>query len=518
MLLQQSNDESLDILAKCSQSILDYCKVFHNDIFYAPFSKGHQALAEAIDSKDVQKLLVKAHRHFGKSSLLNLAVPAQHITFKKSRYIVPISATATQAVEHSENLKRELLTNELHRELLPNLQSDVWTREEWITTSGCKVFPRGSGQQIRGINWGTYRMDLGICDDLEKTERVSSEDQRRKLKKWFYGDFLNSVDRFRGWQIIVIGTVLHESSLLEELSYQGNWTVVDVPLAETRNSQLISKWPDFMTDKQVNDLLDEYREAGMADDFYREFMNKCASPEDRIFQRQHFQYYDEAQLFPYLNSSRHVDTFILVDPTKTTGENSCYSAVVGVSIDNSTNRIYVRDIIKERVTTEDLYEACVTMASRLNAKVLGVEFNSLNEYIEKPLRDFLYKRGVNLEIVELKPRNVPVEARSKYPRLKDARIYCTAPYYRGGHIYHNRSIAHLLEDQLLSFPNQRDTEADVMDAFAYFVQVAHLGHRYFVHQISDQTSDEDVFSDDEEVYYNMLMDEDEDPGSWLVEL
>lgn len=518
MALLVSNEQSLDILAKCSTSILDYCKVFHNDVFYAPFSKGHHALAEAIDDPGVEKLLVKAHRHFGKSSLLNLAVPAQHITFKKSRYIVPISATATQAIEHSENLKRELLTNELHRELLGNIQSDTWTREEWITNTGCKVFPRGSGQQIRGINWGTYRMDLGICDDLEKTDRVSSEDQRRKLKKWFYGDFLNSVDRLRGWRIIVIGTVLHESSLLEELSRQDTWTVVDIPLAEQRNSQLISNWPEFMSDQEVGDLLEEYREAGMADDFYREFMNKCASPEDRLFQRQHFQYYDEGQLFPYLNTSRHVDTFILVDPTKTTSENSCYSAVVGVSIDNSNNRIYVRDIIKERLTTEDLYQACITMASKLNAKVLGVEFNSLNEYIEKPLRDFLYKRGVNLQIVELKPRNVPTDARAKYPRLKDARIYCTAPYYRGGHIYHNPSIAHLLEDQLLSFPNQRDTEADVMDAFSYFIQLAHLGNRFFVHEISDQTGDEQYFGDEEEEYYNMLMEEDDDPEDWLVRL
>ena len=119
---------------------------------------------------------------------------------------------------------------------------------------------------------------------------------------------------------------------------------------------------------------------------------------------------------------------------------------------------------------DEIYDALFGMALMLDAKVLGIEETSLNEFIKQPIKNEMFRRGTFYELVWLKARG----GMKKGHRVKEL-----VPYYRGGYIYHNASCAGIkkLEQQLLMFP--RSALWDLMDAEAYLIEMLELGERYF---------------------------------------
>jgi len=110
------------------------------------------------------------------------------------------------------------------------------------------------------------------------------------------------------------------------------------------------------------------------------------------------------------------------------------------------------------------------MAIRLDAKVLGIEETSLNEFIKQPIKNEMFKRGKFFELVWLKARG---------GMKKELRVKELVPYYRMGYIYHNKAcpVIKRLESQLLMFP--RSALWDLMDGLAYIIEMLELGERYF---------------------------------------
>jgi hypothetical protein len=92
-------EELKNLMALCYASTADHAKILFPERFDRPFSRSqHSKLFEALDNPEIQKLVVKAPRGFGKTSLINIAYPSKRILFEDAKYIVPISNTATQAV------------------------------------------------------------------------------------------------------------------------------------------------------------------------------------------------------------------------------------------------------------------------------------------------------------------------------------------------------------------------------------------------------------------------------------
>jgi len=207
-----------DALAVCCYSTKASCKVLFPERFSLPFSSLHDEIFEILDDDSIQLAAIAAPRGFGKTSIVNLAYPAKKILFQEKKFIVQISSTATKAVMDSENLKRELMTNPLITELFGNIKSDAFSKESWVTSTGTMVLPRGAGQQVRGILYGHHRPDLIIGDDLENPVDVDNDETRAKMKRWFFADVMNCINRAQNnWKIVVIGTILHEASLLADL-------------------------------------------------------------------------------------------------------------------------------------------------------------------------------------------------------------------------------------------------------------------------------------------------------------
>lgn len=500
----QSDPELREIMTACAVSTQVTAKTLFPDRFFAEFAPEiHGKIFDLIDSGH-PKVCIAAPRGFGKTSIVALALAARKILFQTARFFVYVSNSFDNAQLQTENLKAELVSNRMVRAFFGSVKAkrnadldESFSKKAWVASSGSGggtlVFPRGSGQQVRGLLYHNDRPDLIVIDDLEDPETLDSEDIRRKRKEWFFADLLKATSRMKkDWQIVYIDTLKHHDALLEHLLQDPTWATVRL---EACDDNLKSNAPSFMSDKEVREEWEAHKSQGLLDVFAREFRNRPIAAEDAVFQPTYFKYYDEATL----DGRFRMETFILVDPAKTVKLHSADSAVVAVGIDSAAAAIYVRDIFAEKVHPDELYQQIFMMAEKFNTRIIGIEVTSLNEFITQPLKQEMHTRGKFYEIVELNPRGG-----SKVATSKADRIAAMVPYYRQGRVYHNPACSHKLEMQLIEFP--RPKKWDVMDCLAYFVQMLDRGERWF------EPPDEDLDSDD--IALSALYDEMEEPRKW----
>jgi hypothetical protein len=481
-------------LGFASQSVRYTSKFLFEEQFSSPFTGVHQQIFDLIDS-DHPRIAIAAPRGIGKTTIAR-TVAAKGILFRDINFITYVSNSATVAEMQTENIKRELITNSMIRRLfgsikmsdLPTELDEQFSKMAWVAFGNTLVLPRGSGQQIRGLNWSGYRPQLIVIDDLEDKDEIRNEDIRRKQKEWFFSDVLKSVNRYENdWRFIYIDTLKHEDSLLQTLLDSSDWKSVVLSICDEDFKSLI---PEYMNDEEIAFEVERHREKGLMDVFYMEYMNQLVG-EHSAFKPEYFRYYEEKDI----SDRKDIENIIIGDPAKTVNPGSAESAIVCVGIDNKETRYLVRDVVADKMLPDQFYEEIFQMAARWGVMAVGLEVTGLNEFITQPFKNEMMKRGVHFDFVELKPRG---------GEKKDERIVQLVPFYRQGEIWHNRVIAGPLEAQLIPFP--RSKRVDIIDALAYMIQMLEMGMRYF--------GPPDVSDDPEEEFRELEGTNLESLGSW----
>jgi predicted phage terminase large subunit-like protein len=481
-----------DLLVECARSFKTHCQVFLPERFNSPFSKIiHDPIFDVLES-DAQRIVIVAPRGTGKTSTFNIGYGSWNLLFGQKKYFVPISATEGMAIQQSENLKNELIGNIDILKVFGDIRGDEFSKERWTTKFGSLVMPRGAGQQIRGLLHGINRPDLFVLDDLETDEGVINEDTRKKTKEWFLSNVMNAVDRpKKNWRIVVVGTLLHEDSLLANLIDDPNWVHLHVGICD---QAFKSNWPEKFPDSEITSIVEQYRAQRQMDIFAREYLGQATHTENASFSKEFFKYYEETEA--ELNRNHDIENIVIVDPAKSKKKTSDYSAIVGWGVNMKTNALYVRDLVMKRLRPDEIIEESLAMCERLRARVLGVEITGLNEFATYPFKTEMTKRGLSIELVEL-------HARGK----KEDRIGSLIPFYRQGLVFHRREVTGPLEAQLLSFP--RSKFDDAMDGASYIVPMLEKGERYF--------SQVDESPEEVEKEYDELRDEDERSlEGWMI--
>lgn len=478
-----------------AEVILDTCKydtratatTFFPDRFNLPFAENvHGPIFDLVDGP-AQKVAIAAPRGWGKTSIVALALMARYIMFNLTGFICYINKSHDAASLQTENLRRELVTNKnvkgffghfKHRGVEKNEFEEVFSKKAWVAYNTL-VWPRGAGQQVRGVLFKNDRPGLIIIDDLEDPQKIENDDIRKGWYEWLYADVIKAVPRLhKEWKIVYIDTLKHEDSVLQKLLDSPEWESVRL---EACDDDFKSTAPHFMSDEDIIKEWEQHVEAGQTDVFFRELRNLPISTKDASFQQDYFRYYnlppdkhftdnDLKLLDVEVQQNTYIETVVIMDPAKTVKIHSAETAIIGIGIDLTSARVFVRDAISAKMYPDEIYDAMFGMATMLDAKVIGVEETSLNEFIKQPIKNEMFRRGQFFELVWLKARG---------GMKKELRVKELVPYYRGGYIYHNASCATIrkLEQQLLMFP--RSALWDLMDCLAYLIEMLELGERYF---------------------------------------
>lgn len=209
-----------DILSLYSSNKLLFGKMYFPHYFRKSSPPFHlNIIQEAVNNLDVA---MHAPRGGAKSTVETFLDPTHGIALKKERFIVIVQNTYAKAAGSLNNIKYEFKYNEKFKNDfkismdLKDAEGDTIFRHP--DGFMCRVLCKGADQlgSIRGEKFGAYRPTLIIVDDLEDDEMVKNPERRKDLRKQF-DDVLDYAGEAGETRIVVIGTILHDDSLLANL-------------------------------------------------------------------------------------------------------------------------------------------------------------------------------------------------------------------------------------------------------------------------------------------------------------
>jgi len=486
------------IFQDCWLDSSKYAKYYYKDRFNLPFAPGHQNIFNVIDAKikmpngeivpKHNKIVILSWRGCGKTSIAK-TIFAKRLRTIDARFAVYAAKSHDFAALQTENIKRGMISNKREIEHFGSIKAssnallkDTFSSKSWMTNYGSLVWPRGCGQPVRGLNFDfegkTHRVDLAVVDDLEDKDEIGSAIYRKKTKDWILTDLCEAVPPpgvSLNWQIIYIDTLKHHDSAIQMLIDRPDWKALVLPLCDDNFN---SKFPMFYTDKQCLEKYQSFASSGDADLFFQEFMCKTMDDKKAPFRQELFNHYLEHDpSFQEELRLGEIVNVVLVDPAKTMNPKSAESAIVGVGINSKRNKLYVRDVDVDKYAPDELYDHIFRMAEKLRpCSVIGIETNSLESFIIQPFKNEMLRRGLFYQVVNLDPKRAPAESADK-THGKAGRVKGLTGYYAAGCVWHNKAVCAPLETQLLQFPTPR--RWDVMDCFAYIVQLLNKGNVFF---------------------------------------
>ena len=238
-------------------------------------------------------LAVQAPRGSSKSTLMGFLKPSHKICFKKSRFRIIVQNTYAKAASSLENIKKEFKDNEkLKRSFGIVLRKDAEGDTIFRHLDGfeTRVLCKGADQlgSIRGERFGAYRPDAIDVDDLEDDEMVKNPERRMELEKQF-NEVLKYAGEHKVTKIHVIGTILHDDSLLAKLLSKDNYKHFKKLFYKARNEkgeEKVSLWPQKWS---LADL--EEMEKDDPSGFAKEMQGDPSSGSLETIRRQDFRYW-----------------------------------------------------------------------------------------------------------------------------------------------------------------------------------------------------------------------------------
>jgi len=198
----------------------------------------HRWLAQRLDriaGERGTKLNVLGPRAGAKSTLVTLAYTLRAALEKSEPYIWILSDTKQQAHNHLENLKTELIENDLLAVAYPEAvgRGPTWRNWSVVLCNGVAIDAFGTGQRIRGRRRREHRPPLLVCEDLQNDSHIQSAPAREHSRVWFHGTLLKA--GMPETNVINLATALHREALALELSTTPGWI--------SQTFRAIDQWP-----------------------------------------------------------------------------------------------------------------------------------------------------------------------------------------------------------------------------------------------------------------------------------
>lgn len=424
---------------------------------------------------------IAAPRNHAKSTAISFAYTLACVLFRERSYVLLVSDTVAQAVQFLADIKKELSDNEQIRSLfkissfLKDTDDDVIVLCE--DGHRFRIQAKGSEQKVRGLKWNNKRPDLIVCDDLENDEIVMNKERREKFRKWFYGALLpcRSVDGI----VRFVGTILHADSLLERLmpkQYDKRYT--RFLGLKTFSTNRIAGWESVKYrahDDEVKEFLwkDKFDKAaqkeglkdsreyfislrqgfldqGLPESYSQEYLNIPIDESVSYFKRNDFlSIRDE-------DKDKIVNYYITADLAVSKESHADYSVFLVAGVDED-RRIYVHDIIRERLDGREIVDTILALEAAYHPEVFGIEKMQVSQAIGPFLREEMVRRDIYPNLYQLEHQGKDKIARGKSIQAR-MRAH-TIKFDKGGDWYST------FEDECCSFP--RGKHDDQVDSFAY---------------------------------------------------
>lgn len=416
---------------------------------------------------------VAAPRGHAKSTVMSLKNILHAALYGYKKYILLISDTESQAVTFLDAIKNELETN-------PRILSDfgeqagkTWKSGSIVLANGCRIDAVGSGQKVRGRRNYERRPDLILCDDIENDEGVRTAEQRQKTGDWFWKAVCKSGDSYT--DIVVIGTILHHDSLLANLlENPGFYALKYRAVLSDSPSPLWETWQHIFTDlsdpkreKTAESFFTRHKAAMLEgarvlwpqklsyydlqvmrltegeSAFNSEMQNQPINPADCLFQPDWFRFFNPCDMD---FSSPRFQFYGYCDPSLGRSEQSDFSAIVTLAVDDDTGIAYLYDADIARRHPDKIISDILDKSRLLTREtghrytLFGAETNQFQWFLKELLARESARQGVYLPVVGVRSTED-----------KTMRVESLQPDVKNGYILFQKNQTLLLQ-QLSQFP------------------------------------------------------------------
>lgn len=428
-----------------------------------------------------------APRGHAKSTLASLILPLWCIVGGKRKFIGLVSDTTEQAADFLEFIKAELEVNQRLLEDFPTAcgAGKLWQSGQILSKNDVKVKCWGKRKAMRGARHGSRRPDLVICDDLEGDENIDSPQQRDKDADWFFKALMKIGGRYTVY--LVVGTLLHQDSLLAKLLKRPGWTSTkwQAVLAWSA-SPLWDQWEAIYVaegEEPADRFFAEHQPAMLkgtevlwpqGEDYYylmkmrvsdgpayfdSEKQNQPVNPDTCLFQESWLVLLDEAVVADNLADNKYPEIYCAVDPSLGKQSRSADpSAIVVAGVDkNGWIDVLEADIKKRHpdAIMEDLFR----YHQRYKFTLVGIEEIQFQELFKDLVVKESARRKLYMPVEGIRPNSD-----------KTLRISKLQPHIKNGVIRFRKQQTVLL-DQLRYFP--RADHDDGPDALEMVFSLIH---------------------------------------------
>lgn len=420
----------------------------------------------------------EAPRGCAKSTMLSFLKVLHRVAFKQKRFIVIVQNTYKKSVGTLESIKDEVRYNEaFKRDFGITLEKDAEGDTIFRSKDGyrTRILCKGVEQigSIRGEKFGAYRPDYILCDDMEDDEMVKSSERRISLKELFDNALIPSGD-IKNLDVDIIGTILHDDSLMASLVSQMQYTEYRKLFFKARfvnavSGEKESLWPERWTVAELDDMERLKPEA-----FAKEMQGDPSSGSLETIRREDFRYWrmEEGQAVLYGSDNEVVSRWRLTDCRCGVGidlaweekKASDFCAIVP-GIITPANDLLVDNYINKKGMRPNEFESLIYEINERYAKLTGkrVCFGFEKAKLEKVMKWFL-QESMKRTGKYLWFKDIAWGTQDKVERI----MFRVANRYSQHSIYHKKGMGDL-ENQLIRLRSV--AHEDLADALAMLPEI-----------------------------------------------
>jgi hypothetical protein len=363
-----------------------------------------------------ENVALAAPRKHGKSSAFTDAFLGAAMLFRWRRYCVLFSASESLAIEHLSRTVNAIKNNELIQkdfgpfEFIVDTQTDVIIKclRDGYTF---RISARGSGQKIRGMLWLGMRPDLLLGDDLESEENVSTVETRKAFRAWFFRVAKQLLGE--GGLSRIHGTILHDDSLLWNLTHSKSWThrIYRAHASYTNFNSIL--WPARFSEAALRKIQQEFIDAKDPGGYSCEYLNAPRDREDAYLKKEWFLPLEDHE------KERFGQYAVGVDLATSQADNA-NSSVFAVGRKCVGGHLDIMDRRKGRMDGSQLIDEFFSIQIRWNPAFFFVESGQIWLTLKSTLEAEMRERDIYLNIIpKIASKDKATRGRPMQKRMKN---------------------------------------------------------------------------------------------------
>ena len=326
-----------------------------------------------------------------------------------------------------------------------------WAAAKATTTNGVHLEAKSRRAKFRTLKWRQYRPDLGIADDIETDDGVTSRAEREKTDRFFFNVFIPRFAEDRG-SIIILGNLLDEQSLMAQLVRHGKKAGWETRVYKLYDSNKETGEKEYLMPEHYGARYEAEKRGQLMGDsvaFRQEYLQDPSSHEAAL-RLDSFQTYAPSE---YARVRERCYRYVAVDPSASASKRADYTAIVPIAWDPDTGDVFVLPCVEAKLEIGEQISTMAHVWVREQPYAFGVESVAYQKVVKPLLEDYCAEQGFAVEVREIKQdTGLRKAARISrlFPSIKTGRIKFLA-----GNKEHSALI-----DQLISLSRKVEPDYD----------------------------------------------------------